>query len=144
MSNTAPTRTRKIQTAAKAESTIPDPIKDLARITYKENLLKNAHTAKSEKARKELYAQMKGAKIGHFQTECVSDGKRVLLDVDVAAPESSYVDVAALKSLVTPEDFLKIVSATQSAVKEFAGDAILRQVLRSTVGKENVSVKLAK
>jgi hypothetical protein len=145
MSNTAaPARTRKIQTAAKGAPTIPDQIKELARTTYKENLLKNLHNTKAEKARKDLYVQMKESKIGQFQTECVSDGKRVLLNVDVAAPESSYVDVAALKSLVTPEDFLKIVSATQAAVKEFAGDAILRQVLRATVGKENVSVKLAK
>jgi hypothetical protein len=135
---------RRIRRSDRTESKVTDGMKDLARETYKEGIEKNAHQRNEAKARVGLYQQMKEAKVTAFQVECIHQNKRVPLDVGIETPEAGYVDVIALKGLVGEDAFLKIVSATQSAVKEHAGEAILRQVLRSAPGKENVRVKVAK
>jgi len=118
---------------------------ELAVTTFVQNQLQNAHKRSYDKARKELLGQMKDADIPTFRTEYRGDdGKTIMLVAEVSTPTGQAVDVAKLQKLVTKDQFLAIVEASQKAVTDIVGTATLAQCLIPTTGTENVSVKVAK
>ena len=135
---------RKIKVNGTTAQALPEDLLELVRATYKANVAKNAAGREEEKARKALYARMKEVKLTACQTVAVVDGKRINLTAEISTPERVAVDVNLLRRLVTEEQFLKIVSASQTSVKEEVGDAVLRQCSVTTTGTENVSVKPTK
>tara|TARA_R110000772_G_scaffold194030_1_gene304827 strand:- start:124 stop:555 length:432 start_codon:yes stop_codon:yes gene_type:complete len=135
------TARRRINTTKKA---VDPQIEELARETYKANLVKNAANTTHGKARKSLYAEMKAAGLKQFNTTAVVDGKRVNIDCGIKTPMGSVVDIEKLQKVVSPEQFLQIVSATQAAVKEHVGEAIFRECAISKEGIENVNVTVVK
>jgi hypothetical protein len=134
--------TRRVRTAT--PTSISEDLQGLARAVFKANKEKNAATRVETESRKTLYKEMKNAGIKQFTTVAVVDGKRVTLEADIDAPTRVEIDVRVLRKLVDEETFLSIVSATQSSIKEHAGEAVMRRCATTTEGTENVTVKAAK
>jgi len=143
MSNTI-TTTRRIRSNGNNNESIPKNLIELAKSTYKAKVAKNQASREETNTRKSLYKEMKHSGIKQFQTDAIVDGKKVTLEVDIDAPDRVVVDAATLLKLVDEETFLQIVSATQTAVKEHAGEATLRRCSEVTKGTENVSVNPTK
>jgi len=141
MSTTATSRRIRRKSGGKA---IPKNLIELAKSTYKAKVAKNAAGREETNTRKSLYKEMKDAGIKQFQCDAIIDGKKVTLEADIDAPDRIVVDPAVLLKLVDEETFLQIVSATQTSVKEHAGEAILRRCSETTKGTENVTVSPSK
>lgn len=123
----------------------PARIEVLMREFYIANKDCNAAKAKAEKARKELYQLMKDEKKNsHVATVINSDGLPLPLIAEVGASEKNEVDIVKLRKLVGEDVFMQCVSATQSAVKDVAGENICNLTLVKKVGTENVSVSIKK
>lgn len=155
MSEAAPrtrTRTRGIDLENRVSvtpvppGTVTDRMHEEARRTYLEGVKANKAAGANKKARKELFTIMKDGGVSAFSTTVTlpEDGRTVPLTVEIGSPTGNAVNIAKLKDLVPMDVFLKIVSATQAAVEEHAGSAVLKQCLVSTVGEENVTVKAPK
>ena len=129
---------RRIKTATATQ--ISDEVKQLVKDTYKAKAQKNEATRAEAKARKALFKEMKDQGLSKFSTVAVVDGKRITLEAEITQPERIAVDISILKGLVSEEEFLAIVSATQTSVVKHAGEATLRRCSESTKGTENVSV----
>jgi len=126
----------------------PKPSKEvqqLAREAFLENRKMNAAKAVYEKDRKALFLLMKEEKISSFSIDGQNEkNEKVLLDVLIDTPTGQAVDIEKLFKLVSKEQFLKIVTATQKAVTDIVGGSILKQVLVDTKGTENVSIAARK
>ena len=140
-------KNKKIQTRSRnrnvevdsSQRVISAELKSQARQVFVENREMNAHKREHDKARKALYKGMKGADVTGFTIK-VDDSK---VKVEVVKPDSSAIDVQRLNKLVTPEQFLRMVTISQAKVAEVVGTEILNQCLVVTPqgGIENVKVK---
>lgn len=125
----------------------PTPTKDmqvLAMSCFLQNRIKNDASRDEAKNRQSLYKAMKEGKVRSFTVRGDIEKKPVVLDVEISTPTSMVVNIDLLHKNVDEVTFLKIVSATQAAVKEHAGEAILRRCSEEKIGNENVTIKAAK
>jgi len=120
------------------------PLKAIAGMAFTYNKTANAAKSSYEKLRKELFAGMKKIGITSFDHKIFEEGKEINLTAEISTPEGQVIDVEKLQSLVTKKQFIQIVTATQKSVTDVVGTAILNQVLVSSAGTENVSVKATK
>ncbi len=146
MSSTA-TRSKRALTTKKAELSATLQAKAIEFFT--QNKAMNAAKKIAEDARKSLYVGMKADGIKQATFPCTltgKDGKAIetTLECVVAAPTGQVVDIVTLQKLVPMDTFLKIVSASQEAVKEHTSASVLAQCLVPAVGTENVKVAQAK
>lgn len=63
--------------------------------------------------------------------------------VAVHTPERNVVDLEVLRKHVDDETFMRIVSASQSAVSEHAGKTLLNSCLRPEPGNQTLKVSKA-
>lgn len=128
------------------EQTVPGDIRKLMREVYTENKEMNAHKRKHDSARKELFKKMKENKAKYYKITTDLEGATKSLEADISAGDKSYIDISRLKKLVTEAQFMEIVSATQAAVKDVAGEAILAEclIVEKGAGTESVKVGLVK
>tara|TARA_R110000803_G_scaffold57589_7_gene115543 strand:+ start:555 stop:959 length:405 start_codon:yes stop_codon:yes gene_type:complete len=127
---------------AKAEAT--EEMTALAKSFFKLNREMNALKRDADKARKQLFTQMKDAGLDTFRTAAMVDNKKVILESVVNTPTKIEVDVEKLFEIVGSADFIEIVSATQKSVTDVAGKATLDRCSVEVDGTENVAVKAAK
>ena len=126
-------------------SVVPKEILDLATELFTLNWTQNKAKRNYDKTRTLLYQKMKEAGIQSFELKGVGeDGKLVDCDALIGAAVGTVVSISKLRKLVSDEQFLKIVSASNKAVTDIVGTAILNQCLVPTVGDENVSVRARK
>lgn len=134
-----PTRTRKKPDAAMVT------MERLAAQYHQYNVAANAAKRAAEKAREELYTAMKVANVDSFVTKAESEvGSSVLIEAKVKATVRRVIDVEALAKFVSPEVFIKVVSATQKAVVDQCGSDLALRCSREEQGDENVSVAVVK
>lgn len=126
------------------EPTATKDMQVLAMSCFIQNRVKNDASRDESKNRQSLYKAMKEGKVRAFTVRGQIEEKPVVLDVEIATPSSMVVNIDLLRKEVDEATFLKIVSATQAAVKEHAGEAILRRCSEEKIGTENVTVKAAK
>lgn len=120
-------------------------LKRLARIVHNNAEARKAATRNESKALKEMHAIMQDN--GMDSHECkilASDGSNIPIEITLDAPVRNVVNIAKLAKKVTVGIFHKCVSATQNAVKEHAGSAVLTSVLEEEKGEEKVYVKVKK
>jgi len=125
-------------------------MKSEARKAWIANKLKNINSIIEKRSRDTLYSQMKesGIKSFDFITE-ISDGnkgtKKQSISVEIAEGSTTICDIQKLKSLVSPDDFLKIISATKGAVEKFSGKNVASEVFTTKPsGEFSVKVKSSK
>lgn len=70
-----------------------------------------------------------------------TDGQPVKLTATVATPTVSHVSIELLRQHVDEATFLKIVTATKSAVTHYAGELVTLQCEVKEPGKRDVFVK---
>lgn len=126
------------------EPTATKDMQVLAMSCFIQNRVKNDAARDEAKNRQTLYKTMKEGKVRAFTVRGQIEEKPVVLDVEISTPSSMVVNIDLLRKEVSEEVFLKIVTATQAAVKEHAGEAILRRCSEERIGTENVTVKAAK
>jgi len=137
-------RTRSVEVTETAGA-VPVEIRNLAKEVFVQNNAANEAKGLHDKARKSLLGKMKDTAIKAFTFQFTGkDGKRLSVDVKIATPEVNYIDVETLRKLVTPEQFIKIVTASKAAVEAEVGSVIATQASRTKAGTENVSVKAAR
>ena len=61
--------------------------------------------------------------------------------MSIDTPSREVVDLAELRKLVSEEVFLKVISASKSAVVDACGEAIALRVCRPAEGSPAVNVK---
>ena len=147
MSNTRTrTKNRNLELPnAGVEAVRQGQLNELAVRFYLLNKASNATKLEAEKTRKKLYLLMKEHKLTHLDLSYVNEEKVTMpLEAKIVTPTGQAVDVAKLQKLVTKDQFLSIVEASQKAVTDIVGTATLAQCLVPTTGTENVSVKVAK
>lgn len=138
------TRPRTLNPGADAASKVTTDMKAKAREFFTNNADKNVHDRKAKAARKELLKMMQDAGVDKFSFSTKHGQKNVSLDVEVDTPESMVVDVKKLKELVTDEQFMQIVGASQKAVTDTVGTVIATQCSSPVQGTTNVNVKASK
>lgn len=111
-------------------------------VVYHANKEMNASKKAHDGARADLLRTMKEQNLSTLSgsTE-LEDGTKIALAASVGTSVVVGVDVTKLKSLVSEENFLKIISATKGAVVEHAGNAVFINCETSNPGSENVTVK---
>lgn len=120
-----------------------DSLKKLAKEYYFANLEKNKYLSKAEQARKELYSKMKESNLDNFEFKVKKDSNSIKehnLHVYIEQTQSNKVDILLLKDLVSEKVFMQIVSATQTAVKDYTCECTLQKCLIKKLGDENVHV----
>jgi sorbitol-specific phosphotransferase system component IIBC len=116
-------------------------VQNLMSVIHSENKQMNEHKKLHDTARKSLYKEMKDAKLA--EVEVGQDDGTTLIAM-ILAPERTTIDVAKLKKLVTDEQFMQIVSATQASINKVVGSSVLNQCSTTSKGTENVVVKVKK
>lgn len=130
---------RKVDTGDKS---IVSKMQDLIRTVYTANKAYLAEKRVHDKARKELYESMLDQGIESFEME--SDDDNIHLIASLESSRRDSVDVYKLKELVSEEQFMQIISATQTSVTKVVGSAILNQCVIAGKTSQNVKVKVAK
>jgi len=129
-------------------ATTPQPtaaLKALAKTVFLENKLSNGHKSVHDQTRKQLFTQMVGLALDRFTFETKDqDNKKLVLEVELGTPQVPGIDTAKLRTLVTDEVFMAIITATKKAVEDLAGKetAVLCEITKP--GTTNVTVKPAK
>lgn len=109
---------------------------------YQANLAKNKAENDYKKKRAELLGLMKDRKLQDKLVEFTdTSGKAMTLRSLVETATAEKADVQKLYGIVGLETFMRIVSATKTAIVDLAGAAVFEQVKQTVVGEENVSVK---
>jgi hypothetical protein len=112
------------------------------------NNAKNKAARLEKSARKELLEQMVEEGLKSSTVQATVDGKIGTYDVKVGAPDVMTIDMEKLKSLVSKEAYLQMISTTKAAIEKFAGTAVSSQVVSYEPNKDkskiNVSVKISK
>ena len=130
-----------VRTRAKKATSV---MEELAAQFHEQNVAANAAKRAADKAREALYVAMMAAGIESLQTMAASDKGTALIEAKIKATTRRVIDVEALQSLVGPETFLKIVSATQKSVVEHCGTDLAMRCSKEETGDENVSVTVVK
>lgn len=138
-------RTRRRNVDVKSDE-VPSNIKELVSTVYSENQKSNAHKRKHDKARKDLYSDMKEAKLKTVNFPAVIDGKTKNLEAKITVPDEMLIDMKKLRDLVTEEQWLDMISTTKGAIENIAGTAVANQVIthKPNPDKENVKVSVPK
>ena len=134
--NTPRTRAR-AGSAVAADTAVTEAMRVDAREVYRANKEKNKGTREATKATKALQEKMAQASVRDFDFEV--DGKTV--DVIIEAATGTAIDIKKLEENTDREAFMKIVTATQAAVKEHCGSNVLAMVSRTVKGDDKVKVK---
>lgn len=108
------------------------------------NTKANECKRKADKARKDLYKEMKEHGLQTFDLITSIEGRDVSLEVKIGSSVSTVIDVAALRKIVSEEKFLQIISATKTNVEKYGGKDVSSRVSKTVTGTENVSVKAKK
>lgn len=117
----------------------------LAAEYFSANVEANAYKAKADKARKALLKTMTEANLTSADIEMLgTGGTMVPLQAVIATPDREEIDVALLRKQVKDDVFMKIVSATKTAVTEHAGSAVVTTCTVVSEGTTNVTVKVRK
>lgn len=114
---------------------------DKAKQAFVARLEKNKAARDEKKASKDLEQLMTDQEVSNFSFRVQHDNKTYPVTVTIAPGSRSVIDVAMLKNLVDEETFLRIVSASQTAVQEHAGSAILAQVVADKETPPSLSLK---
>ena len=139
---TKATRKRKPRALAVGKTNEVTPsMNENAATYYRENKAMNAAKSNGEKARKALYAEMASAGLKTFDLNTNIEGKDIILTAEVGSRPTTSIDVAALRRIVTEEQFDKIVSASQGKVVTVAGRDVAVRCSIAGTSTENVSVK---
>jgi len=134
-------RKRNLDVTEQSEQSVTEELVAAVFLANKEmNALKNKH----DKLRKELYAKMKDLGFDKLGTVVTSDGVSLPIEAVISAPEGQSVDARKLSKIIPMDKFLDVVTVSQKSVSDKLGSSILNQVLVSTKGTENVSVKVVK
>ena len=104
----------------------------------------NASKAAYDKARADLLKQMDASQVNSFNMSTAYNGDTYSLTVGVSIPETTSIDVEALRKQVSEEEFMRIVSATKAKVVEVVGSAVSEACSTIGAGTRNVSVKSQK
>lgn len=134
---TAPTRTR-VRPSAEPSAKLVETAEKL----YVANKEKNAAASKERTAKKNLHKEMIGSNTSEFEFDGTYKNTTTRMKAVIDSDEVEYMDVHTLKSLVDEDTFMKIVSATKTAVEEIAGEHVVIQCTK-TMTKEP-SLKLRK
>ena len=147
MASLASKITSKATTTARAsrkKTTDISHMEALAEKFYQHNAAANAAKRAADKARDELYAAMKADGIDAFTTTAEMEAGAILIKAELKSTTRRVIDVQTLAKLVSPETFIKVVSATQKAVTEQCGTDMVLRCSKEEKGDENVSVSVVK
>lgn len=109
------------------------------------NTLKNAADRQAVAAKKALHGAMARAGVKAFPgIDVEMDGVKVRADAVIEAQESEKIDVAKLRTLVDEATFMKIISATKTAVDTHAGRNITVASTVSVADAEDLRIRVAK
>lgn len=108
------------------------------------NAKANAAAKIADEAREKLYKLMKEAGVAEFKAQTTTENGPLSLDAKIKASKRSSIDVVELAKIVTPEVFMKCVSATKTAVVDAAGTNVAVRCSVEKIGTENVSVTPSK
>jgi hypothetical protein len=139
-----PTKAKRAVALADSKSKITTEMKKLAVEFHLENQKANEHSLKADKAREKLYAAMKEAGITEFNAETTTEKGTLSLRAFLKTTVRKSIDVAKLVKLISHEQFMRCVSATQKAVTDVAGGEVATQASVEVPGTENVSVSPVK
>ncbi len=136
-------RRRSVETAGLKSKVTPE-MKRLAVVFHTENQKALAFKKTADKARSDLYKSMKEAGVASFSADATTEKGSLSLQAELKTPSSKVIDVAALEKLVTREQFIKIVSASQKSVVDVAGTEVSVRCSVEVSGTENVVIAPAK
>lgn len=143
--DTKATRKRKPRAIAEEKTTkatkISQTMQTNAVTFYSRNKEVNAAKVQADKARKELYSEMKESGIDTFDLKTNIEGEEIIITASIGSRSTTAIDVAALRRIVTEEQFEKIVSASKSKVEAVAGKDVAVRCSIAGSTSENVSVK---
>lgn len=106
------------------------------------NFKANAEKRAADKAQKELAKAMADANVKRVVSNAaMPDGSTVPMVAEIASKEDTYISVEKLRTLVSDEVFMKIVSATKTAVTEIAGTNVALQAEATRTKPESLSVR---
>ena len=136
---------RRAPVAPDTAPAVPVEVQRLAAEYFSANVEANAYKAKADKARKALLKTMTEANLTSADIEMLgTGGTMVPLQAVIATPDREEIDVALLRKQVKDDVFMKIVSATKTAVTEHAGSAVVTTCTVVSEGTTNVTVKVRK
>ena len=137
-------KSRKRSVAKDVSSPVTAEMQQLAVQFHLNNVKANQASRLAEEAREALYKLMKDAGVSEFKTQTTTENGPIALDAKLKTTKRSAIDVIALHKLVPAETFMKCVSATKTAVVDFAGTDVATRCSVEKLGTENVSVTPAK
>lgn len=118
-----------------------DQLAQLAREAFIANKHSNAFARTANSARSALYKKMLAQNVKSLSTTVDYEGSVLSIEARISAPEQDMISVDKLRTLVDDETFMKIVSATKTAVTQYAGTNVC---IASTVtghAKEDLRIK---
>lgn len=98
-----------------------------AQAFYEANKSKNKASSAETKAKNTLHKDMIRGSVSEFEFDATFEGSTTPMKAVIDEDTVEVMDVAKLRQLVSEEDFMKIVSATKTAVKDIAGEHIVMQ-----------------
>lgn len=136
---------RRAPVAPQTAPAVPTEVQRLATTYFSANVEANAQKAKADKARKALLKAMTESGLTSADIDMLGvAGAMIPLQAVIATPDREEIDVALLRKQVTDDVFMKIVSATKTAVTEHAGSAVVTTCTVVSEGTTNVTVKVRK
>jgi len=106
------------------------------------NSASNAHKRAADAQKRDLHKAMIAAGTKDASARVtMPDGTVELVEAKIDAPEEEIISVARLRTLVDDETFMKIVSATKTAVTAHAGTNIVLKATVTVEGKEDLRIK---
>lgn len=135
---------RRIRPAGTALPEVTPSMQAKAREVYELNLKYNAIKGEHDKARKALLVEMQTAGLKTFNVDTNYGGGTTTLEVEVATPERTVIDVDKLWEKAGKAKFMLMVNATKEAVTNVAGKMVATMCEKTVPGTTNVNVKPAK
>lgn len=114
-----------------------------AKAYYTANKTKNAASAAENKAKKALHKDMIKGNVSEFEFTGEYNGSSTPMKAVISEDVVEVMDVEKLKALVSDEDFMKIISATKTAVTEIAGEHIVMQCATELTKPASLKLKKA-
>lgn len=137
------------ESAKPVRAAAPKHIQTRAAKTYALNALKNKATNEYNAERKTLLQELMALREKGQSTDFVFpvkvDNNPVTLVVGLEETERTTVDLKLLRSLVTDEEFMKIISATVASIKSVKGQTMVDRVTKTEkTGNFNAQVSTLK
>lgn len=139
------TRTRRRSVEVK-EATVSAEIVNHVQTVYRENGEMNAHKRKHDKARKELFSEMKDGHLTKISVPYREGKNEIMLEAEITVPDVMLIDMKKLQGLVTEDQWMELVGTTKGAIEAVAGKNVANQVItyQKAPEKENVKVGVRK